>query len=575
MSTSSVAPRSIELAGYRVKRYLFSGLIFAVLCFLIVYPIGMLVYASVSDVPPRPGEPLGNVTTSNFARVFARGNLHAIANSMVIGITGTTLALVIGSALAWLTARTDMPARWLGHVAAITPLFLGSFVGALAWSFLASSRVGYLNVFLSGIDAPLDLDINSLVGIAFVMGIYHAPFAYLFLLSALTLVNPELEEAAKAHGATSWQVARRITFPLVRPALLGAATLTLVMIVENFAVADVLGTPAGIRTMPVAIWRLMAEFPSHPNEASAFGVVLLLFLAALLFAQARLLRGRDYATVTGKGFRPRQLQLGKWRWLAFSFVLLYLFLAVLLPLWALAMRSLSRFGLFLGPGSFFEIRSMTLANFSDTFAREDFIDALRNTLLVASFVAVFGGALHYVIAHVVYRTQLPGRRTMEYITMAPLAIPGIVIGLGYLWAWIRLPWTLFGSLWIFVLAYSARLAPFGFRSMSATIGQVHPELEESARVCGAGRVRTVGRITVPLLRPGVVSMMLLLFIMSFHELSISLFLYTPTTKVVTVEMYRQWGDGNTAGVAVMSLVVSAILLFVALVGRRWISFKER
>jgi iron(III) transport system permease protein len=575
LSTSSVALRPLWLTGPRVQRYLFSGAILAALGYLIVYPIGMLVYASVVDVPPRPGEPVGHLTGHNFAPLFAGGNLQAIRNSVVIGVAGTALALAIGCALAWLTARTDMPARWLGQVSAITPLFLSPFVGALAWSFLAGPRVGYLNVFLQGMGAPFGLNVFSLGGLVFVLGLYHAPYAYLFVSSALTLINPELEEAGKAHGATGWQVARRITFPLVRPALLGAATLTLVLIIENFPIPEVLGTTGGVLTVPVQIFRLMEMYPSNPNEASAFGVVLLLFLSLLLFAQARLLRGRDFATVTGKGFRPRQLKLGKWRWVAFAFVLLYLVGAVLLPLWALAMRALSKFGYFLNSRSFVDFGNMTFKNFSDTLSYSTFTDALRNTVFVAVATAVFGGALHYLIAHVVHRTRLPGRRVVEYVTMAPIAIPGVVIGLGYLWAWIRLPWPpLFGSLWIFVLAYSARLAPFGFRTMSATIGQLHHELEESARVCGAGRVRTVRSITLPLLRPGVVSMLLLLFIMSFHELSVSIFLYTPNTQVVTVVLYQAWSDGNTARVAVISLVTSGLLLLVALVGRRWLKFRE-
>lgn len=567
-------PRPARAHVTRLHRYGFSALILAALGILIAYPLGTLLYASIVDVPPRPGEPFGHLTWDNFAALAHPGNVTAIKNSVMIGVGGTALALAIGTGLAWFGVRSDMPCRWLTYVGGLIPLFLSSFVGALAWAFLATPHVGYVNLLLRGIGLDVDVNVYNLPGIIFVTGLYHAPFAFIYMSGALSLMNPDLEEAAKVHGGSTLRVARRVAFPLVRPALLSAGTITLVLTIENFPIADILGTPKNISTVPVQIFRLMTQQPSEPNAASAFGTVLLAFLLLLVALQVRLLRGRDYATITGKGFRPRPVKLGLWRWPAFALVCAYVFVAVLLPLWALAMRALSSSGFFLDAKALFDVGSLTLDNFTTSFDDPMLQRSVRNTLLAATGAAVAGGAFHYLVAHVVQKTRLPFRRLMEGIAVAPIAIPGIVIGLGYLWAWIRLPIPIFGSLIIFVLAYSARLMPFGYRAMTSTITQVHGELEEAATISGAGRLRTTLTVTLPLMRPGILSMMLLLLIMSFHELSVSLFLVANNTEVMTVFMYQQWANGNTAEVAVISLLMSALLFVIVAVLRRTLRLRE-
>lgn len=572
--TGSATPQRASLYAGRLRRYGLSALLLATLGILIAYPLGTLVYASLVDVPPRPGEPVGNLTWDNFSALTAPGNVTAIKNSLVIGVGGTALALAIGTGLAWFGVRSDMPCRWLTYAGGLIPLFLSSFVGALAWAFLATPHVGYLNLLLRGIGLDVDVNVYNLPGIIFVTGLYHAPFAFIYMSGALSLINSDFEEAGKVHGGNTVRVARHVAFPLVRPALLSAGTITLVLTIENFPIADILGTPKNISTVPVQIFRLMTQQPSEPNAASAFGVALLVFLLLLVALQARLLRGKDYATVTGKGFRPRPVRLGAWRWPAFGLVSAYVVVAVLLPLWALAMRALSSTGFFLNASALFDLENLTLSNFVTALDDPSLQRSVRNTLLVAVGVAIAGGAFHYLVARVVQKTRLPGRRLMEAIAVSPIAIPGIVIGLGYLWAWIRLPVPIFGSLIIFVLAYSARLMPFGYRAMTSTITQVHAELEEAARLSGAGRVRATTSVTLPLMRPGILSMMLLLFIMSFHELSVSLFLVANNTEVITVYMYLQWASGNTAEVAVISLLMSAMLLAIVAVLRRTLRLRE-
>ncbi|MGH2604202.1 MAG: ABC transporter permease, partial [Dehalococcoidia bacterium] len=388
---------------------------------------------------------------------------------------------------------------------------------------------------------------------------YYAPYAYLFVASALALMNPELEEAAEVHGGTITRVMRLVTFPLVLPATLGAFILTFVLIIENFPVVQVLGSPGGVETMPAYIFRLMISAPSRPNEASAAGLLLMLIMVTLVTVQARLLARREYVTVTGKGFRPRRIKLGRWRWAGFAFALTYLVVAVGVPFFALAQAALRRSQFISGIGDFVDLSAFSFRSITSLIDYPPFSLGLRNTLIVGALTAVFGGALHLLTAYTVYRTNAPGRKVLEYVAMLPVTVPALVIGLGFLWTWLNVPIPLYGTLLILVLAYTARFMPQGYRGISATILQVHKDLEESAQVSGASRARAAVNVVVPLIRSGIFSTMLLLFILSMRELSASIFLFTSDTRVLPIVLYDQWTSGSYSRMAAISLLYSALL----------------
>ena len=310
--------------GRTIMRNILPAVLLLALIVLVVFPLAMLVYASFLDSPPRPGAPEGHFTLSNYATFGDPLTLEAAGNSIAFALGATTLALVIGSLLAWLVARTDVPAKPMVGVAGVMPLFMSSLVGALAYALIASPRSGYINMALRDLALPFAVNIYSPLGIIIVLGLFYAPYAFLFMSSALHLMNPELEEAAEIHGAGRGTVATQITFPLVKPALLGAAILILVLTLENFPVLQILGSPTGIETMPSAIFRLMMQTPPRPTEAAAVGMLLLAVMVLLVYLQSRMLRQGAYVTVTGKGFRPKVTPLGAWRWPAFAVAMLYL-----------------------------------------------------------------------------------------------------------------------------------------------------------------------------------------------------------------------------------------------------------
>jgi iron(III) transport system permease protein len=287
-----------------------------------------------------------------------------------------------------------------------------------------------------------------------------------------------------------------------------------------------------------------------------------------------MLRRGAYVTVTGRSYRPRLTRLGAWRWPALALATLYLMLAVVLPLFALAQSALRAHQFIPSTAALFDPAALSLRHFQDIFGYEPFRQAFWNSVIVGAVTAVVGTAFHFVLSYYVNRTTMPLRKTMEYIAMLPVAVPALLIGIGFLWAWISLPFPLYGTLWILVFAYVARFLPQGFRSLSATIVQVHPELEESAILSGANRVRAAWSILTPLILPGVASTMLLLFILSMRELSTSLFLFTTDTRVLSIVIYEQWESGRWPRVAAMSLAYSALLFVVTSAGWRWLGTKN-
>lgn len=568
------AGREIRAARRPLVRLLPPAVLLAIVGFLVIYPTLMLVAASFLDKPPRPGEPLGPITVANYASLFSSEKIEATWNSLVFSFTGSLFALAAGSVLAWLVTRTDVPARTMGWLAGVMPLFISSLVGAVAYSLIASPRTGYVNLLFRDLGFDFRFDVYSGAGIVFVLAVFYAPYAFLLVASALRLMNPELEEAAEAHGAGRLTILRTVTFPMVAPAILGAGILILVLTIENFPVPQILGTPSGIDTIPGLIFRMIMFSPPRPTQAAAVGILLVVLMVGLVWLQSRLLSQRAYHTVSGKGFRPKIMRLGKWRWPAFAFCLLYLLLGAVLPLFALMESALRAHSYVPGFLSLFDVSKFSLANFHHILEYRPFLMALKNSIVLGIATAVFGTLLHFVLSYYVNRTTLPLRRTFEQIVMMPVAIPSLIIGLGFLWAWIALPLPIYGTLTILVLAYTARFMPQGYRSISATILQVHRDLEDSAVVSGASPPKAVATILVPLIRPGIMSAMLLLFVLALRELSTSIFLFTSETQVLAIVLYEQWEAGSWSRVATISVLYSALLLAVTFLGRRWLGIGE-
>lgn len=559
--------------GLFALRHVFMVAIYAVLAFLVIVPLGVLLYATFVDTPPRPGADAGSFTLQNYTALLNPPSLDALGNSLRVGIGATILAVVVGTFLAWVATRTDVPGKRLIQVTAVAPLFVSPLVGAIAWSMLASPRAGYLNVLFRDLGLDFVFNVHSVVGMVLVFTLYYTPYVFLFVAGALNMMNPELEEAAEVHGGRLRQVLGNVTLRIVTPAILGSAVLVLMLIMENFSVPTIIGSPAGEHTLSSRIYRLMASAPSKPNEAAATGMALFAMTFALVYIQRRVISAREYTTVTGKGLKPRLAKLGRLRWPALGLVGIYALLAVVMPFFALGQAAFRQVSFVPDTMALFDFSVFGLDHFRNVIGLDAFQRGVKNSLVLGAVTATLGGAFYFTLAYVVYRTQRPGRRYIEYLAMWPLAVPALVMGMGYLWTWINLPTAIYGTLFMIGLAFLGRFMPQGFRATASTIGQVHKELEESAMMSGASRFTAVRRITMPLARSGIVAAMLLLFVLSMRELSTAIFLFTSRSTLLSIVVFNQWETGGFAGVAAISLLYTGLLLLVTIIGQRWFGFK--
>lgn len=573
MTHSARIPAQAPLKAGLFKRgtlgYLVVLVLALMLFLMVIVPLLMIVFASFTNVIPFSGASSFIVTLDNYINLFRSDLGEVISNTLIVSLGGMVMAVSIGSLLAWLGARTDIPLKPLVHIAGIMPLFVSLVVASVTWSFLGAGRSGYLNIIFDSLGIPLQIELRSLAGITFIHGLYFVPYSYIFVYSALTLVNPDLEQAASVHGASLRQVVNRITFPLVRPALLSAALLSFVSMAEEFPVPAILGAPVGIETLSIRIFNLMTRVPGEPNQAAAASVLLTAIVCFLVYTQRRVLRGRDYRTVTGKGMPNRPIRLRGLKPFAVIFVLLYSFVSLGLPVIALILGA-TRSNLYVADAAaLFDVSQLTTKFIIATLNDPTVQRGLLNSLVTGLATAIFGTAFYFVIVYVVNRTHLPGRQILDYMAMMPLGLPALVMGLGVLWTWLALPVPIYGTLIILVVAFITRYIPQGVRAITSSIAQIHNDLEEAAMISGASRAQAVAKITLPLMRGAVISACFLILVLAMRELTSSLLLYTTNTRVLSIVIYEAYEQGLWTTVASISLIYTALLVVVTIAGRRW------
>ncbi|MBW2219009.1 MAG: iron ABC transporter permease [Deltaproteobacteria bacterium] len=544
--------------------------VFLILIFLIVYPYFILIYGSFTNEPPRQLSLSFKDLTLDKYRNFLSNPLFwsALKNTLIASCGGTALALTIGVWLAWLTGRTNVIGKKIIGIAAIVPLFLPSFIGALAWSFLGNPQVGIINIFLRGLGLPFTVNIYSMGGIIFIFGLYYTPYVYMFTSASLDRMDPTLEEASAISGASNWQTSFKVTFPLILPAITSAAILVCILMCELFAVPAILGQPAKLYFVPTVIYNTVMGAPPHDlNLASAMGILLIVVVAVLLFIQNKILRKRSFITVAGKGVRPKEVDLHWARIPCFVSALFYLLVAVVLPYMVLIQSALREYVYMPDIAAFFSTETFSLSNVQAVLSDSLFWTAMWNTISMAVFCGIVGGMFYLIISYMIHKTKLPGRHLLNYICMLPIAVAGLVKGMAYLWAWISLPIGIYGTVWILILAYISRFTPQGLKAISSSMVQIHPELEEASRISGGGVVVTIRRILFPLVRPGVFSAVTLIMLLCVRELSTSIFLYTSESVVMTVLVYDLWDSGAWGEVAVTALCLSFTLLGLVILSR--------
>lgn len=562
------------MAPSRVSRKLaglmWSGGLLLILIFLVAYPIATLLLGALTNADPVvDGIRMSDLSLANFLQVLGNPNVHlALANSMIACTGGTAMAVAIGLAFAWIVVRTDTPWKGLISAAGMLPLFVPPLVGGVAWAILGSPKTGLLNIILARAGTDFRFNLYSMPGIIFVFGMYYAPYVYMFTSAALKNMDPSLEEAAEMSGASALRTILTVTFPLIAPAIVSGMLLSFVVMLGIYGIPAVLGAPASIPVLTTYIYTLTAWSPPLYGSAASVAVILMVVTGVLVVLQNMALSGRSYTTVAGKAFRPRALRLGPWRFLTLGLAIVYLAVVVVLPSLALIVAAFRKFLFVRDLASLVDPKQYSLLHFERLFANSLTIDAIVNTVKVGVLTAAVGGVLAFAIGYTVVRSRAPFRRSIDMIATVPVAIPGLVIGVAYLWAWIGLPGGLYGTLWILALAFVARFIPDTVKALSTSLMQIHKELEEAAWVCGRGLSGTIATIVLPLARPGVVAAMTLLFILSTRELGSSLFLYTSGSMVMSVQLLGYYEGGNMSVTAAYSLVQMALLgVLIGVAGR--------
>ena len=486
-------------------------------------------------------------------------------NSLLFTFGSTFLAVTLGTILAYLLVRTDVPFKRALFALCLVPLIIPGILHTIAWIFLLSPRAGVINVFSTEIIGQPLFSVFSMGGMIWVQGLHLSPLVFLLLTATFRSMDPALEESALMSGARIPAVFRRVTLPVAAPALFAAVLLMVVRSLEAFEVPALLGIPHGILVFTSVIWRALNTFPRQFGLAGAYSLSLLCLTAVGVYLHVRLFANRGFQTITGRGFRPRVIELGQWRIAATAFVFLYLAVTVLLPLGILAFASFQDFFL---SRNYQDVSTMSLDNYRDAFGEEQTIRAFRNSIVLGIGSATIVLVLTSIAAWLVVRTRARGRFLLEGVATVPLVIPGIIIGVSMLFLYLRHPLPIYGTLWILLIAYVTAHLPYGMQYAAASMSQIGSELEESARVSGASWWKTFRLVLLPLMAPGLVAGWIYILITSFRELSSSLLIYSPGNEVVPVRIWELWRDGAATRLAALGMVmVVGILVLVAIASR--------
>jgi iron(III) transport system permease protein len=534
------------------------------LVLLVVLPLGWLAWTSFQD-------PLtGQLTLDNYRVAFTkRIYLAPVANSLRMALAVAVIAVAVGTPLAWLVARTDLPGRSLLRPLTLAAFVTPSFLGANAWIFLAAPNSGMLNRLWAAAfhteHGPAD--IYSLNGCIFVIALYSIPYTFTLVSGTLELMSAELEDAATTLGSGIFRTTWSITLPLAMPAILSGFLLSFLEALELFGPPAFILIPAREQVMTTQLYLFFSQFPPQIEIAAAYAMPLLLVTVTLLLIQRRIIGRRRFTTVSGKGGVRRRMALGRWRWPLAALAFVPPLLAVVLPYGALLIVSLQQsWGRGpLAPGNL-TLYWYRWAIVDNPVTRTAIVHSLEYSAAAAS-VAVVVATL---VAYLVLRRLVPFGRVLGFLAMAPFVVPGIVLAIGFLAAYSRPPILLYGTALILIAAYTTRFLPIAYSNGAAILEGINVDLENAARTLGAGRLRALWAVTLPLLRRGLLSGWLLVFIPALRELSASVFLFTPRTHVITTVMFDFSDAGNYEAVSTMGLLMMVVTFAVVLVAYRFL-----
>jgi iron(III) transport system permease protein len=537
-------------------RYITLAVAAVVVAYLALVPIGTMFYASFQSNFLGVGS--SSWTTDNWINTFSENGFGTLVlNSFVYAAATSVVCTVIGFGLAWLVVRTNTPGKGFAQIAALMPLIIPGILNVVAWSLLLSPQRGPLNVWGRDIGLPT-FNVFTLVGMIFVQSMHVVPVAYLMGTAAFTSMDSSLEEASLASGASPFKTFRVVTLRLVRPAIMSAALLMFIQTISTFEVPQLIGVPGRHYVFVSEIYAALQSFPADYGTVGVIGMFVLVIASVGLWLSRRVGSGVAVQTITGKGFRTQAQDIGRWRWVGFAAFLLFFVVAVLLPLLMLVWSALL-------PGyeqpSVAALHDLTFSNFHQILKRPALVSSVKNSLITAVVSGLIVTALSALVAYLTVKTKIIGRGLLDALATVPIAVPSVVMGVGILYFYLAapLPFHLYGTLAILIVAFVTITLPYGMRYIVPGIGQIKDELEEAATASGASWGQSFRRVFVPLLMPSLLAAFLYTMIVAFREISAAIFLYSSGTELVSIQVYDLYTNGSYPVVAALGVVIVAFL----------------
>jgi iron(III) transport system permease protein len=545
-------------AGFDAK-WLVIGVCLAIVAVLALVPFCFMIWQSFNTAETADAPAV--LTLGNYVTAYSNPEtVVTFWNSVQFALGGSLVAFVIGTALAWMNERTNTPMRRLFFALSIVPLIIPSILFTIAWIMLASPKIGLLNtVAMSwfGLETP-PFNIYSMWGMIWVDGLHYSPMAFLLMSSAFKAMDPSLEESAVMSGSSVFNTLYRITLKLVFPAIVATVLTLFVRAIESFEVPALLGLPAGIQVFTSAIYQAIHQYPSQIGLAASYSVILLLLTTGGIYVQARIsASGSKYATVTGKGFRPRTIDLGAWRYVTLAIFIVYFLLIVIMPFLVLLWSSLQKF---YAPPSMEALSRITLDGYRYILGSDGIRKAALNSLWMSVTTATVVMLLASVVCWIVVKTKIRGRWLLDNLASLPMVFPGLVLGVSIMIFYLTFDIGIYGTFWIILLAYITRFLPYGLRYSTTSMLQIHKDLEESGGMSGASWLTVFTRIVLPLLKPGLVAGWIYVMIVSIRELSTSILLYSPGNEVISIVIWELWENGQYVELSALSVIFIFMLL---------------
>jgi len=542
---------------------IFAGGLLTLLVIMVGVPLIMVVLMSLRTGFPGEGGPL---TLANFIAVYSAPSTYKILLNTLLFAFGTVIVgLAFAVPLVWLLNRTDIPFKNTIYVLMTVGILIPVFLRTIAWILLLSPRIGLVNQWamqLFNLDQPI-ISLYNIPGMAFIQGVSFVPSAFFMLSAAYRTMDPALEEAAYTSGVSKLQTFLRINIPITWPAIAGVMVYLFMSAIAVFEVPAIIGFPARILVLSASIFTSTNPPTGLPNYgiAGAYGAVMLLAGLILAYFYVRLVQqGKKYTVITGRGYRPRQIPLGRWKWAALAFALLYLSMEVLIPFLVLLWASLLPH---LQLPSAEALSEISFVNYTTIF---DFVDAMPfiNTAILMVAVPTATMVLSVLVSWIVVRTQVNFRGSLDTVAFLPHAIPSILlgVGLGYLGLAYRDYFPVYGTVIIIAIAHTISWIAYGTRTTNGVMIQVHRELEEAGKVAGASTPRVLGRIVLPLIAAGIFNSWIWISMLSYREVTMALALGTRKNLVISTIVWQFWGNGWVPQVSALGVL---LVLFAVLV----------